>query len=432
MNRTSKLWAGFAIIVVALGAVLYGWHTISSERQDSSVTVVRFGMIPYGDHTYAIIGIKKGWFNDVGIDLQYKTIKDEQVVPFLENGSYDVVSTSPGILLAGYDHAPDLGMFVFGTMFQGYAIMAQPDGHYKTYAQFLASGLSPPAAIKATIDQMRGKVFAYPPEGGIQPFVRLVLESGDISRTDFTALVADDPIAVNAMRTKRADFQVGGAPSRVTLEREGFIPIVSAIDFVRAAAGHADKSALTAVFPDGWGTTQSYYKQHHDTILRLASVNFRIIDYIQHHPLDALALHLPYLEQVTGQKFMTKDGMIIYNDLDPFFSFDQQSSWFNDPSDPLYVDNIFDADIASFKAQGQLRNGTPKLAELVLARNVYEELKNLRSQSEALRKRLQTFGLSRLSEAQQVEYADAETRFTNFDFLDAERKFQSLVAEAGA
>jgi ABC-type nitrate/sulfonate/bicarbonate transport system substrate-binding protein len=432
MNRNSKILAGFAGVLILAAIAAYAWLVAREPGQSTVLTTVRFGMIPYGDHTYAIIGVKKGWFKDVGVDLQYKTIRDEQVVPFLQNGSYDVVSTSPGILLAGYDHAPDLGMFVFGTIFQGYAIMAQPDGHYKTYAQFVAAGLSPQAAIKATVDQMQGKVFAYPAEGGIQPFVHLVLQSGDLTRKDFTALVADDPVAVNDMRTKRADFQVGGAPSRVTLQREGFVPIISAIDFVRATSAHADPSVLTAVFPDGWGTTLSYYKSHHDIVLRLASVDFRIINYILQHPKDALAIQLPYLEQVTGQKFTTQDGLIIYKYLDPFVSFDQQASWFESPSDPLYVDRIFTAHIASFKAQGQLRSGTPSLQKLVLAKAVYEELKGLRAQSDALRKRLQVFGLNRLSADQHKRYLEGESHFEGFDFLDSNRSFQSLVNELGA
>src|SRR5271167_3992324 len=57
---------------------------------------VRFGMLPYGDHTYAIIGVKKGWFQDVGIDLEYQTVKIEDVIPYLKNGTLDAASLPPG------------------------------------------------------------------------------------------------------------------------------------------------------------------------------------------------------------------------------------------------------------------------------------------------------------------------------------------------
>ena len=59
---------------------------------------VRFGMEPYADHTYAIIGVKKGWFKDVGIDLDYRCVKTDDVVPFLESETLDVASCPPAFL----------------------------------------------------------------------------------------------------------------------------------------------------------------------------------------------------------------------------------------------------------------------------------------------------------------------------------------------
>src|ERR1700678_2669306 len=86
---------------------------------------IRFANLPYADHTYSSIGVANGWFKDVGINLQANTIKIEDAVPSLESGAYDVVSVPPGVLFSSYDTAPDLCSFVFGDLFQGFAIMAQ-------------------------------------------------------------------------------------------------------------------------------------------------------------------------------------------------------------------------------------------------------------------------------------------------------------------
>lgn len=290
-------------------------RSCNSSRQPNALQTVKFGMLPYGDHTYAIIGAKQDWFKEVGIDIQYQTIKVEEIVPYLKNGTMDVVSSPPGILISAHDNAPNLCSFVFGDLFQGYAILAQPDGGYKSYDEFVQGGMSPTDAARATAQQLRGKTFAYPTETAIKPFIDLVLEKGGLKRSDFKSLVLDDPLTVNAMRGKQAAFQVGGVPSRIALQREGFKPILTSIDLVKGATPSADSRELSSILQNGWATTKEYYQKEHETILRLASVNYRIMKLINTNPQQALAIHMPYLSEVSGQSFTEKDGMVIYSSL---------------------------------------------------------------------------------------------------------------------
>jgi len=426
-TRTRFLTLLLALLVVGS---LCAWYFMSRHASSSNpqLVKVRFGMLPYGDHTYAIIGEQMGWFRDVGIQLDYRVVKVEDTVPFLRNGSLDVGSCSPGVIVAAYNPNSPVVNFVFGDIFQGYAIMAQPDRGFKSVQEFIQSGMKPGEAVRAAAAQIRGKTFAYPTEAAIKPFIDLVLEYGNLKRGDFKALVLDDPLTVNSMRTHQADFQVGGAPSHIVLEREGFKPIISSNDLAAAAKPSPDSKELASIFTDGWAVTRPYYDQHRDTILRLASVNFRIAQFIHSDPDRALAIHMPYLSRVTGQTFTAAEGRVIYNSLDPFFTFDQQRPWYHDPARPLYYKNLNGAMINSFITQGIFAPANaPKVDDVSVAKDVYMTLENLKAKTEENLHQLQT-SLGAAPQSVKEEAAKAQKFYDAFDYYDSERASAQALA----
>jgi ABC-type nitrate/sulfonate/bicarbonate transport system substrate-binding protein len=385
---------------------------------------VSFGMLPYGDHTYAIIGVKKGWFHEVGIDLQYRAIKVEDAVPFVYNGSLDVASCSPGLIAPASETNPGVVNFVFGDIFQGFAIMAQPNKGYKSVQDFIKTGLSPEEAVRAAAAQIRGKVFAYPAEAAIKPFVALALQKGGLTRRDFKARVLDDPLTITWMRDKRAEFQVGGVPSHLVLAREGFKPILTSSDLAAAARPSPDSEELASIFTDGWGCKRDYYNKNKPTILRLASVNFRIVKFINDSPDEALAIHMPYLSQVTGQKLSPEEGRVFYTSLDPFYTFEAQRPWYHDPQSPYYYKHLNGAIINSFVKQGGVfTKAPPQVTDVLIADEIYFELERLKSECDKLFGQIEKAGGSGSDGMRQARaYYDA------YDYYDAEAVARALVA----
>lgn len=415
------------IAVVIAGLYFYKTRTNPTDKTaDIPLSVVKFGMLPYGDHSQAIIGYKQGWFKEVGIDLKYDLIKIEGVVPSLSSNRFDVVSTPPGILITSYDNSKDLCSFALADVFQGYALMAQPDGNYKSVDDFRKEGLSDAEAIKATVLQLKGKTFAFPSETAIKPFIDILLEKSGLKRTDFKSLVQDDPLNVNSMRSKQADFQVGGVPSRISLQKEGFKPLISSIDIVKAANPSPDSKELASVFQDGWAIKKDFYKNHKDIVLRMASVNFRINDFIVKSPDSALSLHMPYLSQITGEKFSVKDGEIIYSSLDPFFTFDAQKSWFHDPKDPLYYKNLYGSIINSFKDQKIFKDKAPEVDDVICADDVYMELEGLKSTTEKNLASIESGQLAN-SSSKLTKLNLAKHYYEIFDYYDSERLTKELL-----
>jgi ABC-type nitrate/sulfonate/bicarbonate transport system substrate-binding protein len=423
-----------SLLIASLFVACSKHESVSSSATDDvghvPVETVRFANLPYADHTYSSIGVAKGWFKDVGIDLQVNTIKIEDAVPSLESGAYDVVSLPPGVLFSSYDTAPDLCSFVFGDMFQGFAIMAQPGRGYKTYTEYRNAGMTHSDAIRAVVGQMKGKIFAYPTENAIKPFIDLALQEGGLSRRDVKSMVLDDPLTMIAMRNKQADFQVGGVPSRIELQKEGFVPILSSIDLAKGALPSPDSKELASILENGWAMKKDRYRTNPALALRLASVNYRIMKFMATNQDEAISIHMAYLSKVTGQKFTAEDGRIIYNDLDPFVTFEDQKPWFYDKTNPLYYANVNGAILNSFIADKVYKNKPPSVEDVIFADDTYRELLRLKLATNEVLEKFKTNPSSNGRVAQEI--VEAQRFYDAYDFYDANRLASAAWHDATA
>jgi len=305
--------------------------------------------------------------------------------------------------------------------------MAQPNAGYKSYADFVKEGLNPDEAIAATVGQLKSKVFAYPAETAIKPFIDLMLQRGKLTPEDFRPLVLDDPLTVNAMRNKQADFQVGGVPSRITLQKEGFTPLLSSIDIAKLARPSADSPELASVMQNGWATTKDFFQNEHASILRLASVNYRIMKFMQADRKKALQIHMAYLSRITGQQFTEADGEIIYDDLDPFVTFENQKPWFHSDDNPLFYKYVNGSILKSFVDQRIYKNKPPTVEDVIFADDVYNELEKLQVESKDLFAKIEQSNIIQLNQSVKEQYDRAKHFYEIYDFYDSARLAKDIL-----
>jgi len=302
-------------------------------------TNVAFGHEPYVDHTQGIIGITKGWFKDVGITITPEpngdVLSSEAFPGIMSAGKYDVISASSVLMLPAVKELLPFKSFVHGDMFQGYAIMAQPDAGYKSVQEFIAEGMEPLEALGEAVKQMTGKKFAYPAEAAIKGFILVALSKADMTLDDVNSIVAEDAKTSALMVAREADFQVGGVPSRITLESKGFKPIITSDNLAQYAEASADSKELTAIFQDGWLALDSWINENYDTMLRMSSVMFRITEFMNTNEDEALGIQLPFINSAAGTNITPEEGKVIYNSLDPFLTFEEQAVWYTDEESPL-------------------------------------------------------------------------------------------------
>ncbi len=129
---------------------------------DIPKTTVKFGMRPYADNTFYYIGMKKGWFDEVGINFDPAPYgmkaNDSNVTTLLLNGQLDIISEFCPLMLPTYKDATTLKCIGFTDNFFANAILANPALKLKSFKDYIAEGMSYEDALKAALAPMKGKV----------------------------------------------------------------------------------------------------------------------------------------------------------------------------------------------------------------------------------------------------------------------------------
>lgn len=390
---------------------------------------VTFGHEPYGDHTQASIGVKMGWFSDVGINLVDggKVIANENTIPVFASGQVDVMSGSVPLFLGATRQLPGFKYFFYADMFLGYAIMAQPDKGYKSVQELIAAGVSPQEAVKKAVEQMRGKRFGYPAEMAIKGFINLALERGGLSLNDVHGVIAEDSRTAAMMVAGDLDFEVGGVPAHLTLQSKGFKPIITSADLASSAKPSTDSEELEAVFHDGWGALDKWIKANHETMLRMSSVGWRINQFINDHEDAAMDIHIPFLNKSAGTNFDKDTFRAVYHSLDPFVTFDQQNDWYNNDQNPMSEKYVIGAHIKGFEQKKFFKPGEFKVEGFSIAGQVYNEMLGYKRNAESQIKTVQSLLTDSTPKAKEL-LSIATKQFDGFNFYDADR-FSAAAAE---
>ncbi len=415
------------VLVSAMSLSGCSQSTGKTESQDSSKGEIpkvklKFATEPYPDHTVPYIGIEQKFFEDVGIELETVDSIDADKVPsVLVAGTYDFASGAPSLFIPSMGQG-EFTTFAFSNLFLGYSVMA-PEGT-KTYSDFVDEGMSGEEAIKAALGQMKGKIFTYPSESAIKPFIDLCFQKAGMTLDDVENEVIDDSNGVALMLSGRADFKVGGVPSAATLASNGFVPILSAKDIVESAEASMDSEEVRSILHNGWTTTKKWADENHDTVLRLAAVCFRINQYVNDNPEDAAKIHVNYVNSLAGTEFSEEEVQGLYSTSIPLYTWDMQIPWFEDEEDPLYWEYEIGSTLKMYESEGLFKEGEYNPSDIVSADSVYKELKELKAQAEE--------NLEKLSdvEGEAAELKEkAEYQYSIFNYLDA-KNFSEQALEA--
>ncbi len=403
---------------------------------------VRYAHAAFLDQSEAIIGIRKGWFAEVGVELVPKphglVLPSAERAANLIAGSVDVVATGVYNILPAMGKARNLRIFLQKDIFRGYRIMAQPEKGYKSFEEFVKEGVSSEEAFKRTAAQFKGKTVTYLSEPSRQQFIEMIYRRGGLSKAEIDSIKTinvDDNQTIAMMVSGRADFQFSGAPAMVELTKRGFKPILTAFDLARTARASVDSDELLAILKVGWGTTAEFYEKNPDTILRMSAVAFRIAKFIKEQPDEALAVHVSFLNSIAGSQMTSEFGKWLYDIVHPYYTFEEQEDWYTNPQSVFYYTYEVGARIKDAERKGIFKPGEMDVETIMVADNVYKELKELKAKAGPLiadaRRRINQARNARkdVTRAQEL-LTKAEHFFVTYNFMDAHRFAQAAVAWA--
>ena len=270
----------------------------------------------------------------------FVTIPYEQIVPLLVNEDYDFTTQYGPNEIQSMLRAPDVQQVTFSDTYVGLYFLAPPDSGLDTVPDLVASGMSYEDAFKQAVGQMVGKRVAIDDTGSARAFVDAVFEAGGVTPDDFAELLTvDDARMLLLARGGQIDFgkPLGGAQN-AELIQDGWYPILGAADLIELLPP-GDPRGATGIGHTGLGARASHYAEDPDTFLRVAGVMFRVVDAIKKDVAEgtdvALANILPVLESAAAVEIGIDGLRIIYGQIDPMKSFEEQEEYWGSESKPL-------------------------------------------------------------------------------------------------
>jgi ABC-type nitrate/sulfonate/bicarbonate transport system substrate-binding protein len=425
-SRPNRFRAG-----VLSAGLLFACATAAMAQSAGSPEIpeqrVRFAHAPYIDTSAAFIGMEKGWFDEVGVVIDDQTLFTpiENAASFIASGSADVVDAGLVQILPSMNTIPDVRVFTHHDIFQGQAIMGQSE--YKTVDDFVGEGMSLDEAIKSAVAQMEGKNLLLAPDPASSNFARVFLGAGGLDISDTTVITADYRQHLPLMLAGRADFENGGGPTIIQMLKNGFDQVIQTKHLIEQVDPTEDIGPLTSIVLNGYVASTDFIENNYPTVLRIASVNYRIADFIAMNPEEAAAIHGPFLNRYGGSQLETEDVVLLYTEIDPFFGFDGQSEWYHDESSPYFWKHWVQAVIDSSEEQGVITPGewTPETIEL--SHQLYRDLEGYRDEARSLIDE-HSAAIEAKGGAAAEFLAAAKRNFEIFNYYDAARFAKEAVA----
>jgi ABC-type nitrate/sulfonate/bicarbonate transport system substrate-binding protein len=388
---------------------------------------VKFGMRPYADNTFYVIGIEKGWFKDVGITIEpapygLKTTEN-QWVSILLNEQVDINSATCSIMLPSYKTTDQLKCAGFAVTFFGSVMLANPKLGLKTVRDYAKGGATFEEALRSALEPLVGQTVYVPAAVSEKEFNEVPFKLAGLDLPAYVTM--DDAQMLLLAKSGRLDFMhPGGAPIAQTLLDAGWTPVYDTGQLLEFGPGGVDSPLESLVFNNGWGSTADYINSHQTTMMRFASVAFRIFDELKEDP-SLYGVYAPYLNSVAGTSLDADGVRRTVENLDPFVPFEEQTKYFVDKASPEYYGNSMGALIKALETSGTIPSGiTPD--DVVWAATMYHEMLDYKNKADVLFEQAKS---AQVADDKQQLLDRARQHYDWYNFLDAYRLATAALAQ---
>lgn len=391
------------------------------------------------DQSHYQIALVEGMFDDVNMsvdnDAFHLYTEFGQIIPSMQRGDFDVA----GIFVQGYLNTLDtFGMDIppifFTDSYVGYAILKAPDSDAKTAQDFVDEGMSFGDAAAAAVQQLRGKEVFTPPHGQTQPpYPDVFLSYGGMSYPEDLDLqfLEDVKIVEVSAQPGRIEFAIPyAAPVLVQMLRNGWEPIINTVQTIADAGSEQSKRMILQIGSSGLFAQRTWVEEDHDRALRLLSVMFRMMNYLQDPATQQRGWEIQtnMMNAERGLELIPDDVRVIWESIDPMWTYeDQDQALWNDPTAGNHVETALAAQIGELINTGTLEGPLEKydIQKFLVAKTLYNEMRDLEAKAEGLFADAQA--ATELAPGADAVIAAAQTHFDNYNFLDAVRFLEAAL-----
>lgn len=268
--------------------------TKEAPTTEPALVKVRYGVSPFQDTYLPALGKDMGWYEEEGLDVEFKILGWTEVQEALAAGEVDVAINNISSVVSTHERWPQFVYYYGFNIFDaGAALMGKPE--FKSVEEFKAEGTSDKDAIKAAVEQLKGKTVVTTGNTDMEQAVLGVAYRNGLDYTkDFEVVDMNPDEGLAAFLSGTGDFYLGGIPQRTRATKEGYKPIIV--------------GAQLAPPPiNGIVTTKDYAAKNQETLLKLIKVWFKIVNYVENNTDEAGAKVVKALNEQTGANMTVDD-----------------------------------------------------------------------------------------------------------------------------
>lgn len=350
---------------------------------------LKFGMKPFPDSTFYAVGIDRGYFEDVGLNITpspYGTdLTPDTVVQLLVNGDVDIATINGPGTVKVMSQVPDLRMFGFADTYEATYLLASPDAGVEAVSDRIADGQDPAEAIHDAMQEIKGRPVAFNNAGSQRVFLNTVFEDhGEMTFDDVDLTVTDDASIVQLAKGGQIDFATpDGAGQNVELLELGWYPLVQVSDL--DAIPENENVVAASLSHEGPAAMSDWLDENQETALRFLSVMFRLIDAMEAEPEAAYEEQLPYLTSRSGTDIGVEGLTQVFSVIDPLAPFDEQPQfWDEEEGGSRYFGVVYGEQISVAQEGGILPEGDLKPEDNIVGGAYYDMLLDLKGMYDEL------------------------------------------------
>jgi NitT/TauT family transport system substrate-binding protein len=289
-----------------LAFVLTACFPLVASSAEKSLTRITIGISPFQDTLLPTIGKEKGWFESEGLDVVFKTLAWNAMMPAVASNAVDIATYNTTGIVAVYNKQPEITFWYPWNIFtQGAALMGRPNIGLKTMKNFEKEGMAHRDAVKSTVQQLKAKTIVTTMGSDMGKAVVMATGDNGLSRSDYKIIDMDPDQGLAAFISGTGDAYLGGIPQRTRLTKEGYLTLLSGPD-------------IAPVPLNGWVTTKAFAEKNKESLLKLQHVMFRIIRYTNANQDVVAKAITDRLNQETGAKMTIAEFKRFWNEIENY------------------------------------------------------------------------------------------------------------------
>lgn len=311
MNRRNFL-AGI-VGVVALGAIGAFFYQRTSHPSVAGLQRVRFGVSPFQDTYLPVVGKEKGWYEQEGLDVQFKVLGWTEVMEALSAGEVDVAINNESSVVATHNRNPQIVYWYGLNPFDnGFALMIRSNGKLKTLQQIEQQVGNHEQAVRMTAAQLKGKTVVTTGKTDMEQGVAAAARRGGLEFVKDIRIIDLNPDeGLAAFLRGEGDAYIGGIPQRTRAGKEGMLEMLTGAD-------------LGPPPINGFVTTKAFAAAHEAELLKLLHVWFRIVNANNANISDGGSIIVKRLNEQSGAQFTLDDYKKFWNNYEHYPSSPQE------------------------------------------------------------------------------------------------------------